>query len=138
MTHLLVEYQLDPETNGWTATMPDVSALVTQGKTLKEAHERVRSALLLFREDADKIVLKGRTVWPRKMGGISEVALRMVRAEADLRVAALDVEAQLELATIQAVHVLIVEERQTYRAAGSLLGISHQRVEQIAKAVASE
>jgi len=137
MTQLLVEYQLDPETNGWTATMPEVPAVVTQGKTLKEAHERVRVALSLFRDDAAEVVLKGRTLWPKAMG-ISKDALRMVKAEADLRVTALDVEAQLEIATVRAVQVLILEERQTYRAAGSLLGISHQRVEQIAKAVASE
>ena len=137
MKPLLVEFQLDPETNGWTATMPAVPAIVTQGKTLKEAHERVRAALSLVRDDAADVVLQGRTVWHSAMG-ISNEALQVVQIEADLRVQALDIEAQLESATVQAVQVLVREERQTYRAAGSLLGISHQRVEQIDKNVASE
>jgi len=137
MTPLTVDFQLDPDTKRWTATMPEVPALVTQGKTLKEAHERVRAALALFRDDAAEVILKGRTLWQSDLR-ISPAALRSVRTEADLRVAALDVDAQLAAATVEAVKVLVVQERQTYRAAGQLLGITHQRVEQIAKAVASE
>ena len=132
MTILMVDYQLDPETSGWTATMPEVPALVTQGKTLKEVHGRVRSALSLLREHAADVTLQGQTVWSQDYG-ISNEALKLVQLEANLRVQALDVEAQLESATVQAVGVLIRKEQQTYRDAGSLLGISHQRVEQIAK-----
>lgn len=139
MTTLLVEYQLDPETSGWTATMPDVPAVVTQGKTLKEAHERVRAALSLVRDDAADVVLQGRTVWPDEAFDISEEAMKVVQIEADLRVQALDIDSRLESATVQAVQILVREEKQTYRRAGSLLGISHQRVEQIVvKSAATE
>jgi len=137
VTILIVEYQLDPETKGWTATMPKVPSLVTQGKTLKEVHGRVRVALSLVRDDAADVILQGRTLWPQEYG-ISREALQAVQEEADLRVKALDVEALLERATAHAVRVLVVQERQTFRSAGSLLGISHQRVEQITQLNAVE
>jgi predicted RNase H-like HicB family nuclease len=137
MTTLTVEYRQDPDTNGWTATMPDEPAIVTQGKTLKEAHQRVRAALGLVRDDANEVTLRGRTVWGLRKE-LSSEALQAVKTEGDLRVQALELGAELERVTADAVRVLIFHENQTYRAAGQLLGITHQRVEQIAKQGATE
>jgi hypothetical protein len=117
--------------------MPEVPAVVTQAKTLAEAHARVRSALSLFRDDAADVVLLGQTVWPEYVDfGLSESALQAIKIETELRLRSLDTEAQLERATYQAVRQLMGQVGQTYRAAGLLLGISHQRVEQIAKSLA--
>ena len=132
MKTFTVEYRQDPDTNGWTATMPDEPAVVTQGKTLKEAHQRVRAALGLVRDDANEVTLRGQTVWGAG-NELSPQALRAVKAEGDLRVRALELSVELERVTADAVRVLIVNEKKTYRAAGQLLGITHQRVEQIAK-----
>lgn len=131
-TNFDVEYRLDPVTKGWTATMPDFPAIVTQGRTLKEAHTQVRAALSLLRRDAEEAKLRGRTVWPDSLG-LSDKAIKAIREEVDLRLQALELEARLEHATAHAVQLLIRSERQTYRAAGALLGITHQRVEQIDK-----
>lgn len=130
MNILIVEYRQDPETSGWTATMPDVPAVVTQGKTLKEAHERVRAALALVRPDEGETILRSRTVWDQRKE-LSREALQAVKAEGDLRVRSLDVNVQLERVTARAVRILINEEGLSYRNAGHLLGITHQRVEQI-------
>jgi len=43
--------------------MPEVPAVVTQGKTLNEAFQNVRKALALVREDAARVLLQGRTDW---------------------------------------------------------------------------
>lgn len=137
MRPLTVEYRLDPQTQGWTATMPEVPELVTQGKTLGDAHRRVRQALALLREDAQTVELQGRAVWDASVP-LSEAALEAVRTETELRIRVLDLEPLLERATAHAVQVLILEENQTYRFAGSVLGITHQRVEQIARAVVAE
>ncbi len=137
METLIVEFSLDPETKGWTATMPAVPAVVTQGKTLKEAHARVRSALSLVYDEWETVPLRGRALWDTPLD-LSKDALNVVKKEAELRIRALDIAAELERATVHAVGVLIHEEQLTYRSTGSLLGITHQRVEQIAKAEQAE
>ena len=62
MKSLAVEYRLDTQTQRWTATVPEVPAILTQGATLEEAHDRVRSALALVRDDASCVVLRERVV----------------------------------------------------------------------------
>jgi len=131
MSFLTVEFRQDRESNWWTATMPDVPAVVTQGKTLREAYQSVRDALSLVREDADRATLRGRTVWDRP--DLSEDVLRAVRTEGDLRLRSIEAEYELEQATREAVHLLIERKRYSFREAGQLLGITHQRVEQISK-----
>lgn len=131
MRTLSVEYRHDPDTGGWTATMPEVLELVTQGRTLKETHGRVRSALGLVVDEPESVMLKGHTVWSDRPD-LSQAALELVRQESDLRVQSLDLQARLEAVTAAAVQKLL-QERQTFRAAGQLLGITHQRVEQIAR-----
>ena len=103
MTTLSVEYRQDPETSGWTVTMPAVPAVVTQGRTLEEAHRRVRAALALVRGDADEVKLEGQTVWASQ-ANLSREALEAIKAEGDLRVQSLDIEAELDRVSAQAAH----------------------------------
>ncbi len=136
MTELAVEYRQDPETSWWTVTVPDEPAVVSQGRTLREAYDRVRQALPLVRKDANALSLRGRTVWEDR-GDLSPDVLEAVRLESDLRLRSMEIEEALERATRVAVEVLIVDSKLTYRSAGSLLGITHQRVEQILKGISS-
>lgn len=46
---VLLEY--DPEYGGYTATMPELSGIVTQGKTLDEAFAMAKEAAALYLED---------------------------------------------------------------------------------------
>jgi predicted RNase H-like HicB family nuclease len=132
MTELSVQYRQDPQTSWWTATMPEEPAVVTQGKTLKEAYENVRKALSLVREDANRVQLRGETDWSDR-ADLSEDVLRAVQDESDLRVRVLEMQDQLERVTQTAVRVLIKNRRFSYGDAGQLLGITRQRVEQIDK-----
>jgi predicted XRE-type DNA-binding protein/predicted RNase H-like HicB family nuclease len=129
---LSVEYRQDPQTSWWTATVTEESALVTQGKTLREARAQVRRALSCVRTDADELSLRGRTVWDHR-SDLPPKMLAMLARAADLRVQSLDVDDDLDRVTSEAVHELLNERKLSYRATGQLLGITHQRVEQIAK-----
>jgi predicted RNase H-like HicB family nuclease len=66
MSKLSVQYRQDRDTSWWTATMPEEPAVVTQGKTLRDAYENVRKALALVREDAERVQLRGKTDWSKR------------------------------------------------------------------------
>ncbi len=132
METLFVEFRLDPETEWWTATIPQVPAVVSQGKTLREAFDRVRDALGFVRKDAEAIRLEPEIVWDREWHVPDEV-MDVVRAANYWRLQQLRVGAELEPATLQAVTVMIDKYKMPFRMAGQLLGITHQRVEQIFK-----
>ena len=131
---LVVEFRQDAETSGWTVTMPSVPQLVTQGKTLKDAHSRVRLALAALGEGegAASVRLQGFVIWADRPD-LSDEAMKWISQESELRVRSLDLQVELERVTKEAVRVLIERDHLTYRSAGVLLGITHQRVEQIAK-----
>jgi len=132
MSKLSVQYRQDRDTSWWTATMPEEPAVVTQGKTLRDAYENVRKALALVREDAERVQLRGKTDWSKRSDLNGDV-LQAVQSESDLRVRLLEMQDELERATRTAIRVLMTTHRYSYRHAGQLLGIAHQRVEQISK-----
>jgi len=128
-------YRQDPQTRWWTVTMPEVPAVVTQGKTLNEAFQNVRKALALVRDDAARVLLQGRTDWSDRSDLPADV-LQAVQLESDLRIRFLEIEDALDRATNKAVRVLMRTKHYSYRDAGQLLGITGQRVEQISKLIA--
>ena len=85
-----------------------------------------------MRDDTEDVCLRGRTVWDHR-SDLPPQVIAMLAHAADLRVQSLDVDDELERATSQVVHQLLNERKLSYRATGQLLGITHQRVEQIAK-----
>lgn len=128
-----VRYEQDPETAWWTATVPDVPAVVAQGKTLMDAHRQVRAALNLARgSNARPFFLLGETVW-EKRDDLPPDAIALAKRESDLRIRCLDLQAQLDAATREAVTKLHLTRGFSLRVVARLLGITHQRVEQIAK-----
>ena len=132
METLIAQFRLDPETDWWTVTIPEVPAVVSQGKTLREAFDRVRDALGFVRNDAESIRLEPEIVWDREWNVPDEVR-DVVRHANYLRLKQLQIGAELEPTTLKAVAVMIEQYRMPFRTAGQLLGITHQRVEQIFK-----
>jgi predicted RNase H-like HicB family nuclease len=135
MTALFVEYRQDSENDWWTATVREEPSVVTQGRTLQEAHDRVRKAIDLVRGQESHVPLTGETVWLGR-DDLDEEVLRVAKQEGDLRVRLLQVQDELELATRDAVNELVKDRHLSYRVVGRLLGITHQRIEQIAKSLA--
>ncbi|HZW45783.1 MAG TPA: type II toxin-antitoxin system HicB family antitoxin [Dermatophilaceae bacterium] len=108
----------------WVADFPDVPGCHTQAKTLAVLRERMREALDLFVDDAGTCnIVEGFNLSP-------ELLEAMTRAVA-LRDQAAKSEEAARKATARAVDVL-TSAGLSYRAVGELLGLSFQRVQQIA------
>src|SRR6476659_8516707 len=120
----VVEFRRD-ETGWWQARVPTVEGCHTQGRTINEARRRIREALSLFVDDAAKATLVDDIKLPahyrrmldtlaidrdaeRKYHG--RVMLKLRRAATQLRKGRLGLSA---------------------RDAAELLGVSHQRVDQL-------
>jgi predicted RNase H-like HicB family nuclease len=125
-----VKYRQDPDTRTWTATVPEVPGVVSQGRTLREAHDRVRNALTLVRPDAHGVLLFGDT----ELGDRPELpmeVLNVIKQESDLRVHLMQIQDELERSTREAVTLLVRQYHFSYSDVGEVLGITKQRVEQI-------
>ena len=55
---MTARFKLDHQSGLWTATVDRVPAIVTQGRTLEETHDRVRAAIGIVRPDLANAVLK--------------------------------------------------------------------------------
>ena len=127
MSRFTVNYERDADSGWWVAQVKEVPAAITQGRTIAEARRRIREALGLALDDeraADKAELVDDVKLP------AEARRALVRARAARR--RLDVEAKkAQVTTALAVRRLVQREGLSVRDAGELLGISHQRVQQL-------
>jgi predicted RNase H-like HicB family nuclease len=120
-----VVYERD-ETGWWTARIPTVPGCHTQGKTIDTARRRIREALSLFVEHANRAVL------------VDDIRLPPGAQDAVRRYVALRkrVEEEMERAASEGRHVVTMLRRKPLKISGrdaaSLLGVSHQRVHQLA------
>ena len=118
-----VRYELD-ETGAWIASVPSVPGCHTYGHTLDQTRGRIREALGLFVDDADDAELIDEVHLPAPVRRAVERARRARRnAEAQ--------QASARAQTAEAVRVLTRTLRLGTRDAGRLLGLSHQRVQQL-------
>jgi len=116
-------YELD-ESGHWIAKVPAVKGCHTYGRSIHEARERIREALGLFVKDAGRARLVDdvrlpanvRNLLARQREARSRLELEQERARAVLA---------------RAVVALTEELGLSVRDAGELLGISHQRVQQL-------
>jgi predicted RNase H-like HicB family nuclease len=119
-----VKYQRD-ESNWWVATVVGVRGCHTQGRTLAEAERRIREALGLFFDDAETATLKPLVrLAPAAKKQIAAHRLASSRLE--------DAQRRARSSAAAAVKTLS-KMGLSYRDIGQLLGLSHQRVQQIAK-----
>jgi hypothetical protein len=119
------------DTGWWVVTVPEVAGAVTQSRRLDHVAGDVAEVLsLLTGESPDVYELALETRLPSSVGVDAERA-RALRLEADRAVAI------AQQATAQAARRLQEATRLTYRDIGALLGISHQRAQQLATAQGS-
>lgn len=120
-----IQISLEPDERGyWIVTVPSVPGCHTYGRSIKQAMRRAREALALFVEDIDDAELVPDMRLPRS-------ANDAVRRSAGLRRQAELSSARAKEATATAARLLVQELQLGMRDTGELLGISHQRVEQL-------
>ena len=123
-----VRYEKDPS-GWWIVTVPEVQGCLTQGRSLAEGRRRIREALALFVDEAaaaraelvDDIRLPART---------SAVVRKVTSARGQLD----KVQAEAMKATAAAATLLTRKFGLSVRDAAELLGVSYQRIQQLAGA----
>lgn len=123
-----VRYEKDPS-GWWIVTVPEVPGCLTQGRSLAEGRRRIREALALFVDEAaaaraelvDDIRLPART---------SAVVRKVASARGQLD----KVQAEAMKATAAAATLLTRKFGLSVRDAAELLGVSYQRIQQLAGA----
>jgi len=121
-----VVYKRD-ETGWWVASVKEVRGCHTQGRTVDEARRRIREALDLFVEGAPSAKLVDDVRLPAQ-------ATRAIRAYEALRKSAEHQNRRAAHAARFAVRVLRTGTlKMSARDAANVLGMSHQRVHQLAQ-----
>jgi predicted RNase H-like HicB family nuclease len=126
MSQYTVRYERD-ESGWWVAQVKEAPEAITQGRTIAEARRRIREALALALDD-DQKAEKARLVDDVKLPPDARRALARAqvarkRLEADT--------ARAQESTEAAIRQLVRKLGLSVRDAGELLGISHQRVQQL-------
>jgi len=120
-----VAYDRD-ESGWWVASIREVRGCHTQGRTVDEARRRIREALELFVANARSVRLVDEVRLPA-------TAAKAIRAYATLRKRADQEDRRAALAARRAVRLLRGGTlKMSARDAARLLGVSHQRVHQLA------
>jgi predicted RNase H-like HicB family nuclease len=126
-TSYTVRYERD-ETGWWVAQVKEAPAAITQGRTIAEARRRIRESLALALND-DAAAKRAKLIDDVKLPADARRALEEARA-ARARLATESKKAQKS--TAKAVRTLLESMHLSVRDAGDLIGISPQRVHQLA------
>lgn len=125
MSAYTVIYERDPA-GAWLARVRGVSRCHTYGRTLEQARLRIREALALWVDDATTATLRDEVRLPAG----ARVAVRRARVERD-RAERQQARAQDSLRS--AATSLATGLGLSLRDAAELLGLSHQRVQQLTR-----
>jgi predicted RNase H-like HicB family nuclease len=127
MSTYTVRYERD-ESGWWVAQVKESPAAITQGRTIAEARRRIREALALALDD-DAKAEKAKLIDDVKLP--ADVRRALVRAQVARKRLEADA-AVAQASTTAAIAKLVKELGLSVRDAGELLGISYQRVQQLA------
>lgn len=125
MKTYVVSFERD-EAGWWVASVSGVAGCHTQGRSIDQARTRIRDALELAIGDVSGVRLKEKVELPRK---VKQVLARREAAQRDLE----EQEKRTRELTRRAVQTLVDELELSVRDAGELLGLSHQRVQQLVR-----
>jgi predicted RNase H-like HicB family nuclease len=117
-----VTYERD-EKGLWVAHVKGIAGCHTQGRTIAQARDRIREALALFDEHADKARLEDDVRLPSDVN-------RLVSAQRSARTKQEAVEAELRALNVKAARALTKQVGLSLRDAGELLGASQESVRQ--------
>jgi predicted RNase H-like HicB family nuclease len=121
-----IVYERD-EAGWWVASVREVRGCHTQGRTVDEARRRIVDAMDLFIDNARSAKIVDDVKLPA-------VATKAIRAYATLRKRAAQEDRRAAVAARRAVRVLRGGRlKMSARDAARLLGLSHQRVHQLAR-----
>jgi predicted RNase H-like HicB family nuclease len=124
MTYRAV-YRREPD-GRWIVEMPQVKGCHSYGRTIDQARDRIREALALFVDNAETAEIEDDVRMPASVKGAVRNAQRMrQRLEA--------ARTRVSAAEERAVRQLRRTMKLGHRDAGSILGLSHQRVHQLEK-----
>lgn len=117
------------ESGWWVGRVREVRGCHTQGRTINETLRRIREALTLFVDDARRARIVEHVRLPAAARAVvSQYGQARARAE--------DEQRRARQAARKAVHALGGRRlRLSVRDAGHLLGLSHQRVQQLLEAI---
>lgn len=127
MSRYTVKYERD-ESGWWVAQVKEAPSAITQGRTIAEARRRIREALALTL-DSDEKAEAAMLVDDVKLP--AEARKAVVRAQ-QARKRLEDDAARAQESTEAAIRQLVKKLGLSVRDVGELLGISHQRVQQLA------
>jgi predicted RNase H-like HicB family nuclease len=124
MTYRAV-YEREPD-GRWTVEIPKVKGCHTYGRTIEQARERIREALGLYVDNADTAEIEDDVRMPASV----KVAVRNAQ---QMRQRLEKARARVNAAELRAIRRLRTNMKLGHRDAGSILGLSHQRVHQLEK-----
>jgi predicted RNase H-like HicB family nuclease len=120
-----VDYERD-ESGHWIATVRGVAGCHTYGRSIEETRRRVREALATAVDDAETAALADHVKLPKAIERDLARARRLRRAVEER-------QAEAGAAARKAVRALLSDMGVSVRDAGALLGVSGQRVHELAK-----
>ena len=123
-------YEHDAKDGGWTVHITEADGCITEGESIAQARRRVRAALELFFADAASAKIVDDVRLPKN---VDTLRSRFVSAHTAATAAQ---QAATELSR-EAVRRLVLELGLSMRDSAELLGISHQRVAQLADELAA-
>lgn len=124
MKHYTVKYERD-ETGWWAAEVKEVPGCRTQGRSIAQARRRIREALSLFVDDSKRAKLVDEVRLPAQARR-SLTRLDAARQKADRE------QAKARATSADVVRVLLRTLRLSVRDVAEIVGLSHQRVQQLA------
>jgi predicted RNase H-like HicB family nuclease len=126
MDQFTVRYERDPS-GWWIVTIPEIQGCRTQGRSIAEGRRRIREAMALFIDEAaaEQATLVDDVRLPRDV-------MRQIRLVATQRALAERVREDVKDVTRAAVKQLTRRAGLSVRDAAEMLGISYQRVQQLA------